>query len=53
MGWGMEGYMELNPDWNGSLDAAMAAEAAMDEAEVGVCEGTGVATEGDSEPRPP
>ncbi len=34
MGCGMDGYMELNPDWKGSLDAAMAAAACcMDEAE--------------------
>ena len=50
---GMEGYMELNPaDWKGSLEAAMAADAAMEEAEVGVWDGTGVATDGDSLLRP-
>lgn len=34
MGCGMDGYMELNPDWNGSREA-MAAAAALDVTEAG------------------
>ena len=39
MGWGMEGYMELNPDWKGSLEAM---DAAADTEDVGVEAGPGL-----------
>ena len=43
MGCGMDGYMELNPDWNGSLDAiAAAAACCMEEDEEVATEDTGV-----------
>lgn len=38
IGWGIEGYIELNPDWNENLEAAMAA-AAEDEDDVTTAEG--------------
>ena len=47
MGCGIEGYMGLNPDWKGSLEA-MAIDVADDEAGGGGGSGTGV-----DEPPPP
>ena len=31
IGWGIDGYMELNPDWKGSLEAMAAAAWCMDD----------------------
>ena len=43
----MEGYIELNPDWNENLDAAMAAAAAEVAVEVGMADGGGPGVAGD------
>lgn len=50
MGCGIEGYIELNPDWNGNLDAMEAMEAAEDEAAAAAAAadgGVGIGVEGE------